>query len=299
MIGSTLDDFAAVSRAFGRLDRAYRFENSDEASDEWRRFLDQFKGRVDSAGIATTTKLATREELTHLGSQLAAGFVQSLFQHGWERYRQKAYRDAMRVFGLCLVIMPDRADASLMHASALSLAHSRANFLSSACRATVLDPLGVEGWKLTARGTFAAGTMTAATRHARHLLLLEPDSLNGWMILARIQFRADEARNALGYLRRATTVAPNDLDATLATSRCQFRLDWFSAALSSNDKAAELGAIGAEFEFERARIARAAGRRDISDPLLDALEASASGYGQLREILELTASAEDLRAPIR
>jgi tetratricopeptide (TPR) repeat protein len=298
MIGSILDEFAAISHAFRRLNRTHSLGHSDVALNEWNRFHDQFADRIGATGLnVTRSGLATPGELSHLGNRLAVGFVQSLFEHGWARYRQKAYRDAMRVFGLCLVIMPENADAELLHASALSLAHSRANYLASARRSTVLNPLHVEGWKLTARGYFAAGTMSVAARHARHQLLLQPASLSGWMILARIQFRADEAVNALAHLRRATTVAPNDLDATLATARCQFRLDLFYAALSSHDKAAELGADRPEFKFERARIARAARRPDISGPLLDALEASDSDYVQLREVLELTASADDLRAP--
>lgn len=242
-------------------------------------------------GHAARTKAILRAS-TRIAVHLSA----ALNSHAHEQYRQGHFRNAFRGFGLVLVINPASPTATVLHASSLELAHPRANFMKPARRSTILAPLGADGWKLAMRGSLAAGNLAATREHAERHVLLSPRSRDGWLGLARARFRAGEAGKALPALRQAAVLAPTDLDVHLALSRCLFRLGMFSKALSASDIAAKCGAGGQEFDFERARIARAAGRPDIAEPLLDRLAASDAAYAHKREVLELTAAADDLRA---
>jgi tetratricopeptide (TPR) repeat protein len=300
MTGSALDDFAAASSALRRLANAARSAEPDVARHELRalrlRYPDAFARFPEPSADNGSDQL---DAVTAAGGAIAGDLSDGLLGHANDKYRERRFRDAVRLFGLVLVIDPGSAVAAVMHASAMELSHARANFLKPARRATILAPLDAGGWKLAMRGSFAAGDLATTQKYARRHVLLEPRSRDGWFILARARFRAGEAGDALPVLRLAAVLAPATLDIRLALSRCLFRLGHFAEALSANDAAADLGANGREYTFERARIAHAAGRRDIAGPLLDALATGDPGYAHLREVLELTATADDLRASPR
>jgi cytochrome c-type biogenesis protein CcmH/NrfG len=145
------------------------------------------------------------------------------------------------------------------------------------------------------RGSLAAGNFTAARDHARRHVLLAPDSLDGWFSLARAGFRGGRPLDAYPTLSRARTLAPTDRDVQLAVTRCLFQLGRFSDALLAIEHAARLGSSGPAHIFEYARIARSAGRADLATQLLDALTAEDPSYRDKREILELTATTDELR----
>ena len=111
----------------------------------------------------------TRQErldaLTSAGSRIALDLTGNLTKYARERYREGRYQDAVRVFGLVLVINPGAA-AAVMHASALQLSHPRADFLAPARHATILAPLGPDDNRISLirEGEHTAWTAAAASR---------------------------------------------------------------------------------------------------------------------------------------
>lgn len=296
MTGSALDDFAAASRAIRRLVEHVGSANSDEVTPDLSRLRSEYPTVfADFPHPSASTRQQRLDALTVAGSRIAEALASGLTQYARARYRDDHYQDAVRVFGLALVIHPSSASAAVMHASALELSHPRADYLTPARHATVLAPLGPDGWRLAMRGSLAAGNFTAARDRARRHLILAPNSLEGWFSLARAGFRGGRPEDALSNLPRSRSLAPADLRIQLAWARCLFRLGRFDDALSAIEHAGKLGASGPDHVFEHARIARSAGRPDLATPLLDALTADDPSYINKREILELTATVDELR----
>ena len=300
MAGSPLDDFATISRALQRLSDAYRQADADAHGAE----LGELRARYpsDFQDLPAFSLKAIQNDLNALlsaGSGFAGRSTGPLVEHARARYRQGAFRDAARAYALALLIAPTSAQATVMYASAMEMAHPRANHLTPARWATVLAPLGADCWKLAMRGSFGAGRMGAAEAQGRRHVILAPASFSGWFVIARARFRRGQADSILSLLRRAETLSPKNLHVQRALIRCQFRLGHFAGALIASDQAATLGASGPAFEFERARIARSAGETDLANRLLDQLEAADPTYKAQRRILELTATVDDLRASPR
>lgn len=300
MTGTALDEFASASRALRRLAEHVRASEPKaieaEARDLHTRFPDAFSDLQEPFAGTREDRL---DAVISVGTRIAERLTADLARYARAHYRQNRFPDAVRVFALTLVIDPGSAAAMVMYASALELSHPRANFRAPARRATILAPLGPDGWKLAMRGSLAAAQLDAARGQARHHLLLAPGSRDGWFILARACFRGGRPEDAHPMLRRARTVAPMDLDIQLAMTRCLFRLGRFSEALVAIEGAGALGASGPDHAFEHARIARSAGRMDIATPVLDQLVTDQPTYRDKREILELTATTTDLRGQAR
>ena len=296
MTRSALDAFVSASYALRRLTNSFRTADSDGLRSEMSalslRFPEFFDDKHNPlAGLPEEFLNA----LALASTRIALGMTNNLVNHGREQYRTGRYRDATRVFGLVLVIDPSSATATMMHASALELSHPRAPFQGPARRATVLAPLSADGWKLAMHGSLADGNHIGAQDRARRHLMLSPNSHDGWLTLARACFLGGQPEEALAHIRHARTMAPANLDIQTAQIRCLFRLGLFSEALLAVEKAANLGASGPEYDFEHARIARSAGRPDIATPLLAKLIAEHPSYRAKREILELTATTDNLR----
>lgn len=298
MTRSALDEFALASHMLRRAARLACSKETDDVTDPSRELRLHYPDAL--SGLPNPDAATTEDYLTALvsgGSRVASGMIEGLVAYARARYGDGTYREAVRIFGLCLVIDPTLATAAVMHASAMELAHPRAEFLTPARRATILAPLRADAWKLTMRGSYAKGHLGAAVAQAKRYIILEPNSSSGWLVLARTRFRGGQPDQALGYLRLSRTLAPKQRDIRVALARCLFRLGNFKTALRENDAAARLGAAGPEHDFERARIVRAAGRLDLAIPLLDRLEADNETFREQRRILELTATIDDLRAP--
>jgi len=297
MAGSPLDDFATISRALQQLSDGYRQADADAhgaALGELRaRYPSDFQ---DLPEFSVETMQNGLNALLSAGSRFARRSTGPLVEHARACYRQGTFSDAAKAYALALLIAPTSAQATVMYASAMEMAHPRTNHLTPARWATVLAPLGADCWKLAMRGSFVAGQMGTAEAQGRRHVILAPTSFNGWFVIARARFRRGQAETALPLLRRAETLSPENLDVQRALTRCQFRLGHFAGALTTSDQAATLGASGPTFDFERARIARSAGEVDLATRLLDQLEAADPTYKVQRQILELTATVDDLRS---
>jgi tetratricopeptide (TPR) repeat protein len=296
MTGSALEAFASASRALRRLSVAARLSEDDATRSELSALRAQYpEAFAEFPDPSTGTADDLARALASVGSHIALAMVSDLARHALEQYRHRRYRDALRVFGLVLVLAPDSPAAAVMYASALELTHPRAEFLKPARRANVLAPLGADGWKLVMRGSLAAGNYTGAQNQAKRHLLLAPASGDGWLILSRAYFRGGRPEDAYPTLLRGRALAPENLDVQRALTRCLFRLGRFAEARLAIEHAARLGADGPEHVFEYARVARSAGEFDLASTLLDKLVDEFPTYRDNREILELTATTADLR----
>ena len=176
-----MDDFAAASRALGRLSDTYRAEDADSHAAERQRLQSRYPKAFRDL-LAFSTHDARNDPgsgpsiLRRFGSDIAERSSAALVAHARARYRAGAYRDAVKVFTRCLVIDPSLADATVMFASPRELSRARATFLMPARKAS---PLAADGWKMTMRGAFNAGRLNATRSAARRHVILEPSSPQG------------------------------------------------------------------------------------------------------------------------
>ena len=292
---SALEDFAAASRAIGRLTTFAKAPDDAGFEAAWSDLAARYPqaaGDVPKPG--SSNPAAYLDALARTGARIAEALAPYLARHGQERYRQGRYRDAVGALRLCLAVTPAAPAANALLASALELAKARTGTLAQARRAVMLAPLDPHPRMLAARGHFAARDHGEAERQARLHLLLAPEARGGWFTLARAQFRGGRAEAALPCLNRAGVLGPPDLDIQRALARCLFRLGHFTEALAAIETAGTLGAAGPDHLFEQARFARSAGRLDLATRLLDDLLAAAPEHAFKRHVLELTATTDDL-----
>ncbi len=299
---SALEDFAATSRALGRLVTC--LEGGDNAGAESARVELAARYPEEARDLPSpdlVDPVARRAAIAAVGTRLAVAIAPDIARHGQSRYREGRYRDALGALQLALVLAPGGAIANTLCASALDLANARAGFFQQARRAIILAPLEPNARMLAMRGALAARNHGMAEAQARRYVLIQPDDRIGWVTLARALFRGGRLDDALKPLQRAQTLEPGDQETQRALARCLFRLGRFDEALTEIEAAATLGdkqaASAPDLVFDHARIARSAGHPALAERLLDALVTTAPDFAFKRRILELTATRDDLLAP--
>ena len=211
-------------------------------------------------------------------------------------YRRGAFRPAALAFRAGMLQAPSSPQLMVMFARSLEKVNPHSPFRHYARKATMLAPEHADAWLVLAQGAFNQRELSRAANAAKRCSILAPGDVAGSLVLSRARFQRGEFEQCLKSLDRAAALAPEDKYVRMAQARCQFRRGHHAAALRAGEKAQELGAGLDEFGFDHCRIARAANRSDIAEPLLDELEAVDPEFSDKRQILDLTVTVDDLRA---
>jgi tetratricopeptide (TPR) repeat protein len=211
-------------------------------------------------------------------------------------YRRGEFRSAAMAFRAGLLQTPSSHRLMVMFARSLEKVNPLSPFRHYARKATMLAPGNADAWRILADGAFNQREFDRATDAARRHSVLEPGALSGFLILSRARFMRGEFEQCQADLEHAAALAPEDKFVRMAQARCLFRLGRHADALRAAEMALERGAGLGEFGFDHCRIARAANRPDIAEPLLDNLETLDREYAGKRRILDLTVTVDDLRA---
>lgn len=211
-------------------------------------------------------------------------------------YQRGAFRSAALAFRAGLLETPSSHHLTVMFARSLQKVNPHSPFRHYARKATMLSPGQVDGWLVLAEGAFSQRELGHASNAARRHSILEPGAVSGFLMLSRTKFQRGAFEQCAADLEHAAVLAPENKFVPMAQARCLFRLGRHTAALWAAEKALGLGAELGEFGFDHCRIARAANRPDIAEPMLDRLEALDRDFADKRRILELTVTVDDLRA---
>jgi tetratricopeptide (TPR) repeat protein len=211
-------------------------------------------------------------------------------------YQRRTFRSAALAFRVSLLQAPSSSKLMTMFARALEKVNPRSPFRHYARKATMLAPGEADTWYVFSQGALIQREFARATSAARRHHVLEPAGVEGILMLSRARFQRGEFEQCAHGLKRAATLAPDDKYVRIAQARCLFRQGRHGEALEASSQALERGADLVEFGFDHCRIAYAAGKRDMVAPLLDRLEKIDGAYTRKRQVLNLTVSANDLRA---
>jgi hypothetical protein len=213
-----------------------------------------------------------------------------------ESFRRARFRTAALEFRVSLLLDPSSSHQMVMFARSLEHVNPHSPFRHYARKATVLSPGDATGWAVWARGAFKQHELSHALNAIKRHTILGPAAPGAVLLMSRVHFQRGEATLALRYLGWAATVVPTDKNVKIAQARCLFRLAQYAAALRTGDAAFLHGASPEEYGFDHCRIARAAGRLDIAEPLLAELSSKDESIARRRQALELTVTVDDLRA---
>jgi tetratricopeptide (TPR) repeat protein len=218
-------------------------------------------------------------------------------ERAYDLYQLRKFRSAALAFRASLLQAPSSSKIMTMFARALEKVNPYSPCRYYARKATMLSPGHADAWLIFSQAALNQRNFDLTTSTARRHHVLAPTDVEGILMLSRVRFQRGEFEQCAHGLERAATLAPDDKYVKIAQARCLFRQGRHGEALEASRQALERGANIVEFGFDHCRIAYAAGKRDMVAPLLDRLEKIDGAYTRKKQILNLTVSANDLRAP--
>lgn len=151
---------------------------------------------------------------------------------GWNLFRVRRYRDAVREAQLALASEPEDADAHRLQALAFSMLGRHADATRAARAALRADPQEEWSHRIHAQVLLDSGEPARALVSARVAIRLLPTAPEGHSLAAEIQLRLGENRAALGSARSALALQPDHVASLIRAAHAAERLGKGDAAVA-------------------------------------------------------------------